>query len=102
MSGPSLRRRVRRSFHAHVNWKNHPAEILPEKKSKGSHCPFCRDSGCARSMSQSKVKQCRNEGHAEEQDGCSTFAFMLCDDEQQHKCNNQHALSMGKQRAKSG
>src|SRR5580692_2933228 len=102
LSGPSWRRCVSRSFHAHVDWKNHPAEILPEKQPKGSHCPFCCDSSCARSMSRLKVNQNRHYGHTEEHRGWPSFAFMLSNDEQQRESNNQHTLFMGKQRTKSG
>src|SRR5580704_7947736 len=102
MSGPSRRRSVGRSFHTHADWKNHPAEIFPEKQSKGSDVPFCCDSGCARGMSQPKVKQNRYDGRAGEHRASSTFAFMLCEDEKQRKTNNQHTLFMRKQRTKSG
>ena len=102
MTGPSWRRRVSRSFYAHVDWKNHPAEILPEKQPKGSDRPLCCDSGCARNMSQPKIKQNRYDGRAEKHHRCSTFGLTLCDDEQQRKSNNQHAFFMRKQCTKSG
>src|ERR1700722_7196687 len=101
-SGPSWRGRVTRSFHTHVDWKNHPAEKLPEKQRKGSHPPFGCDSGGARNISQPKVKEHGSDGHAEEHHGRSAIGLMLCNDKQQRESNNQHALFMGKHCTKSG